>query len=87
MKYKLEKILNVVKCGRNSEFEKRTDQNFITQNLCHGKDYRIFKEKRTIKKSYYMDKFWLLLGGGPFNGWWWVVVDTFWLEVGGSGYW
>ena len=36
LKYKLQKILNIVKCSRNFEFEKRTDQNFITQNLLHG---------------------------------------------------
>ena len=33
-----------------------------------------------------MNIFWLLLGGGPFFGWWCVVVDIFWLVVGGGGY-
>ena len=41
-----------------------------------------------------MNSFWLLLGGSPFVGWWWVVVDVlwlvvdrFWLMVGGGGLW
>ena len=36
-----------------------------------------------------MNKFWLLLGAGPFFGWWWVVEDIFWLVgvvVGVGGY-
>ena len=33
-----------------------------------------------------MNTFWLLRGGGPFFGKWKVVVDIFWLVVGGSGY-
>ena len=28
-----------------------------------------------------MNIFWLLLGGSPLFGWWWVVVDIFWLVV------
>ena len=36
LKYKLQKILNKVKCSRNFEFQKRADQNFITQNIHHG---------------------------------------------------
>ena len=35
-------------CSRNLEFEKRTDQNFITQNLHHGKNI-IFRKKGTVK--------------------------------------
>ena len=34
-----------------------------------------------------MNIFWLLRGGGPFLGKWWVVVDIFWLVVGDSGLW
>ena len=34
--YKLQKILNNVKCRRNFEYEKQNDQNFITQNFFHG---------------------------------------------------
>ena len=48
LKYKLQKILNTVKCSRNFEFEKRTDQSFITQNLHHGKE-SYFEEKETVK--------------------------------------
>ena len=33
-----------------------------------------------------MNIFWILLGGSPFFGWLWVVVDTFRLVVGGGGY-
>ena len=32
-----------------------------------------------------MDIHWLLLGGGPFYGWWGVVVDIFCLVVGSGG--
>ena len=40
--------LNIVKCSRNFEFEKRTDQNFITQNLSRiGLSY--FEEKETVE--------------------------------------
>ena len=34
-----------------------------------------------------MNIFWLLLGNGPFFGWWWVVLDMFWLVVGGGWWW
>ena len=37
-------------CSRNLEFEKRTDQNFITQNLRHGKEYCISKKKKLLKQ-------------------------------------
>ena len=33
-----------------------------------------------------MNIFWLLQGGGPFFGKWWVVVDVFWLVVGDGRY-
>ena len=75
LKYKLQIILNNVKCSRNFEFEKRADQNFITQNLHHGNI--AFRRKETIKTiskgTIYI--FWLLPGGSPFFGWWWMVVD------------
>ena len=29
---------------------------------------------------------WLLRGDGSFFGKWWVVVDIFWLVLGGGGY-
>ena len=34
-------------CSRNLEFEKQTDQNFITENLHHGDLH--FEEKDTVK--------------------------------------
>ena len=34
-----------------------------------------------------MNIIWLLLGAGPFFGWWCVVVDIFWLVVGSDGWW
>ena len=49
LKYKFKKKLNIVKFNRNFEFEKRTDQKFVTQNLYHVSDYRIFEEKETVK--------------------------------------
>ena len=33
-----------------------------------------------------MNIFWLFRGGSPFFGKWYVVVDTFWLVVGGGEY-
>ena len=33
-----------------------------------------------------MNILWLLLGGGPFFGWWCVLVDIYWLVVGGGGW-
>ena len=32
-----------------------------------------------------MDIHWLLLGGVPFFGWRWVMIDIFWLVVGVVG--
>ena len=33
-----------------------------------------------------MNMFWLLPGAGPFFGKWLVVVDIFWLVLGGGGW-
>ena len=67
LKYNIRIILNNVKCSRNFEFEKRADQNFITQDLHHGNI--AFWRKETIKTiskgTIYI--FGLLPGGG---GWW-----------------
>ena len=38
-------------CSRNLEFEKRTDQNFITQNIHQQKEYCISKKKNLLKQS------------------------------------
>ena len=40
----------MVKCSRNFEFEKETDQNFITQNLRHRKEYCITKKKKLLRQ-------------------------------------
>ena len=64
-------------CSRNLEFEKRTDQNFITQNLRHGKEYYIPKKKALLKQCQkeVINEFIL-----AFVGWW-----SFFWEVIGSG--
>ena len=80
LKYKLSKILNIVKCSRNFEFEKGTDQNFITQNLCHVKDYCIFEEKRNCENQYRKE---VIYGYTlAFAGWWSIL----WVVVGSGGY-
>ena len=33
-----------------------------------------------------MNIFWILLGGSPLFGWWWVGGDIFWVVVGDGGY-
>ena len=38
-------------CSRNLEFEKRTDQNFITQNIHQQQEYCISKKKNLLKQS------------------------------------
>ena len=47
-----------------------------------------FRRKRNcqsnVKRRLYMNIFWLLRGGGPFFGKWWVLVDIFQLVVGGG---
>ena len=92
VKYQLQKILNIVKCtecSRSLEFEKRTDQNFITQNLPHGKEYCISKKKILLKQSQKEVMYEYIL---VFAGWWsifWKVVGSggsIWLVVGGGGY-
>ena len=76
------------------EFEKRSDQNFITQNLLHGKEYCIAKKKELLKQRLkeviyeYILAFvgwrsisWKMVGGGRYNlagGGWW------WVAVGGG---
>ena len=43
-------MLNIVKCSRNFEFEKQTDQNFITQNTRHREEYCISLKKKLLKQ-------------------------------------
>ena len=61
------------------EFEKRTDQNFITQNLRHVKEYRILKKKKLLKQCQKEVTYDHTLA---FAGWW----PIFWVVVGGGGY-
>ena len=74
MKYKLQKILNNVKCKKKIKFEKRTDQ-----NLRHGKEYRISKKKKLLKqcqKEVICEYILAVAGWG----------SIFWVVVGGGGY-
>ena len=82
--------------SRNLEFEqKRTDQNFITQNLRHGKEYYISKKKALLKQCQkeviydyilafvgWRSIFWEMIGSGGYilaGGGYW------WMVVNGSG--
>ena len=76
-------ILNIVKCSRNFEFQKRTDQNFVTQNLHHGKECCVSKKKKLLK---YCQKEVIYENILVFAGWWWVMVDVFWLVVSVGGW-
>ena len=92
-------FFNKVAGVRTLELKKPTDQNFITQNLRHGKEYCISKKNKLLKQSQkkviyeyilafagWWSSFWEVVGSGRYFGWWWVVVDIFWLVVGGGGY-
>ena len=79
MKHKLKKILNIAKCSRNFEFEKRTGQNFIIQNLRHVKEYRISRKKKLLRQCQKKVIYEFILA---FGGWW----SIFLLVVSGGGY-
>ena len=82
VKYKLQNILNIVKCAecsRNLEFEKRTDQNFITQNPHRGAEYCVWKKKKLLKQCQKEVIYEYILA---FEGWW----SIFWEVVGSGGY-
>ena len=66
-------------CSRSLEYEKRTDQNFIMQNLRHGKEYCISKKKKLFKQSQKEVIYEYILA---FAGWW----SIFWNVVGSGGY-
>ena len=69
------------------EFEKRTDQNFITQNLRHGKEYCISKKKKLLKQCLKEVIYEYTL---TFAGWWsifWEMVDSGGYVLDGSGWW
>ena len=61
------------------EFKKRTDQNFITQNLRHGKEYCISKKKKLLKQCLKEVIYEYILA---FAGW----RSIFWEMVGSGGY-
>ena len=90
VKHKLQKILNIVKCtecSRNLEFEKRTDQNFITQNLHHGKEYCISKKKKLLMQCLKEVIYQYILA---FAGWWsifWEMVSSRGYILAGGGWW
>ena len=65
--------------NRNLEFEKRTNQNFITQILRHGKEYCISKKKKLLKQCLKEVIYEYILA---FAGWW----SIFWEVVGSGGY-
>ena len=64
---------------------------FIFGNLRHGKEYCILKKKKLLKQCQkeviyeYIFAFAGCLSG--FLGWWWVVVNIFWLMVDGGRSW
>ena len=74
-----------MRCRRNFKSKKRTDQNFITQNPHHVKDYRILKKNKLLKQC--QKDCWVVLGGGRYVLVWRVAADIFWLVVDGSGWW
>ena len=61
------------------EFKKRTDQNFILQNLHHRKEYCISKKKKLLKQCLKGFIYEYILA---FAGWW----SVFWEMVGSHGY-
>ena len=65
-------------CSRTLEFEKGTDQNFITQNLCHGKQYCVSKKKKLFKECQREVIYEYILA---FAGWWFI----FWEVLGNGG--
>ena len=84
-------------CSRNLEFEKRTDQNFITQNLRHGKEYYISKKKTLLKQcqkdliyeSILTFVGWWSIGSGGYvlagGGWWSIYFGWRWVVADGGG--
>ena len=85
------------------EFEKRTDQNFITQNLRHNKEYCISKKKTLFKQclkevlneyilvfAAWWSIFWEMVGSGGYilaGGAWWWVAVDIFWMVVGAGGW
>ena len=69
-------LLNV---SRNLELEKQTDQNFVTQNLLHRRQYCISKKKKLLKQCQKEVTYEHILA---FAGRW----SIFWEVVGGGGH-
>ena len=61
------------------ELEKQTDQNLVTQNLLHGKQYCISIKKKLLKQCQKEVIYEYILA---FAGW----LSIFWEVVGGGGY-
>ena len=61
------------------KLEKQTDQNLVTQNLLHGKQYCISIEKKLLKQCQKEVIYEYILA---FAGWW----SIFWEVVCGGGY-
>ena len=82
------------------EFEKPTDQNFITQNLHHEKEYCISKKKKLLKQCLkeviyqyilafvgWCSIFWEMVGSGGYTlagGGWWWIYFCWWWVVVGG---
>ena len=106
VKHKLSKILNIVKfteCSRNLEFEKRTDQNVITQNIRDRKKYCIWKTKKLLKQCLkeviyeytlafagWSSILWEMVGSGGYilaGGGWLWIYFGWWWKVVDGGGW
>ena len=86
--YSYRTLVAASECSRTLEFEKGTDQNFITQNLCHGKQYCVSKKKKLFKECQREVIYEYTCGVVVhFFGKWQVMVDVFWLVVGGDAWW
>ena len=57
----------------------KNNQNFITQNLRHGKEYCILKKKTLLKQCQKEVIYEYILA---FSGWWFIFLEV----VGGGGY-
>ena len=85
------------------QFEKGTDQNFITKNLRHGKEHCVRKQKKLLKQCLkeviyeyilafagWWSSFWKMIGSGGYilgGGSWWMVVGGGYILDGGGWWW
>ena len=80
-------FFNKVAGVRTLEYKKQTDQNSITQNLRHGKEYCISKKKKLLKQSQKEVTYEYILA---LAGWWsriWEVVGSGGYILAGGGWW